>query len=265
MAAYHDRTPWDRPFEPHPGAIAAIIVGPVAGNMGVVPPADGFLAGLGRITAERGALLILDEVITGFRVAPGGAQELFDLTPDITCLGKIIGGGLPVGAYGGRAEIMEMVAPLGPMYQAGTLSGNPLAVTAGLATLRELQQPGTYERLEALGQRLAWGLSQAFQQAESSHPPVSLSQTRQSLSCLFYRAVDVFIRMSQGNESGLELGGREVNSPFQHAVEVPSVLRCVRPLYASQRIHRAAGKEPGKHGADSVDGGGHLGLLECLG
>ena len=166
VADYNDLTSVEQLFESHPGEIAAVIVEPVAGNMGVVPPAEGFLAGLGRITAERGALLILDEVITGFRVAPGGAQELFDLTPDITCLGKIIGGGLPVGAYGGRAEIMEMVAPLGPMYQAGTLSGNPLAVTAGLATLRELQQPGTYQRLEALGQRLASGLSQACQQAQ---------------------------------------------------------------------------------------------------
>jgi glutamate-1-semialdehyde 2,1-aminomutase len=166
VADYNDLTSVEQLFESHAGNIAAVIVEPVAGNMGVVPPAEGFLAGLGRITAERGALLILDEVITGFRVAPGGAQEVFDLTPDITCLGKIIGGGLPVGAYGGRAEIMEMVAPLGPMYQAGTLSGNPLAVTAGLATLKELQQPGTYERLEALGQRLAKGLSQAFMQAE---------------------------------------------------------------------------------------------------
>ena len=118
VADYNDLTSVEQLFESHPGEIAAVIVEPVAGNMGVVPPAEGFLAGLGRITAERGALLILDEVITGFRVAPGGAQELFDLTPDITCLGKIIGGGLPVGAYGGRAEIMEMVAPLGPMYQA---------------------------------------------------------------------------------------------------------------------------------------------------
>ena len=166
VADYNDLTSVEQLFESHPRDIAAVIVEPVAGNMGVVPPAEGFLAGLSRITAKSGALLILDEVITGFRVAPGGAQELFDLTPDITCLGKIIGGGLPVGAYGGRAEIMEMVAPLGPMYQAGTLSGNPLAVTAGLATLRELQQPGTYQRLEALGQRLAHGLTQVFKQAQ---------------------------------------------------------------------------------------------------
>ena len=134
--------------------------------MGVVPPADGFLAGLRKLTSENGATLIFDEVITGFRLAYGGAQNLFGITPDITCLGKIIGGGLPVGAYGGRQEIMEQVAPLGPMYQAGTLSGNPLAVTAGITTLKELQKPGTYEYLDTLAQRLTDGISQVFRQLE---------------------------------------------------------------------------------------------------
>ena len=166
VADYNDLASVEQHFESYPGAIAAVIVEPVAGNMGVVPPAEGFLAGLRQMTAENEALLILDEVITGFRVAPGGAQELYGITPDITCLGKIIGGGLPVGAYGGRGEIMEMVAPLGPMYQAGTLSGNPLAVTAGLTTLKELQQPGTYQRLEQLGQRLEDGMAKALKQAE---------------------------------------------------------------------------------------------------
>ncbi len=145
--------------------IAAIIVEPVAGNMGVVPPAPGFLAGLRDLTTRHGALLIFDEVITGFRVAYGGAQTLYGVTPDLTCLGKIIGGGLPVGAYGGRRDLMAHVAPLGGVYQAGTLSGNPLAVAAGLATLRALQDPSAYRRLEALGARLQAGLQAAAGEA----------------------------------------------------------------------------------------------------
>ena len=148
------------------GGIAGIIVEPVAGNMGVVPPAPGFLEGLRRITAQDGAMLIFDEVITGFRVGPGGAQGLYGVTPDITTLGKIIGGGLPVGCYGGRREIMERVAPLGDMYQAGTLSGNPLAVSAGVATLSELQKPGVYEQIDRLAARLTGGISAAFAAAE---------------------------------------------------------------------------------------------------
>ena len=166
VANYNDVASVESFFQAWPDAIAGIIVEPVAGNMGVVPPAEGFLESLRRITAENGAMLIFDEVITGFRLAYGGAQTLYGITPDITCLGKIIGGGLPVGAYGGRQDIMEMVAPLGPMYQAGTLSGNPLAVTAGLTTLTELQRAGTYERLESLAGRLADGLTQAFARAE---------------------------------------------------------------------------------------------------
>ncbi|MFQ6028161.1 MAG: glutamate-1-semialdehyde 2,1-aminomutase [Dehalococcoidia bacterium] len=153
-------------FDAHPDAIAGVIVEPVAGNMGVVPPAEGFLEALRQVTQAHGAMLIFDEVITGFRIDYGGAQTRFGVTPDITCLGKIIGGGLPVGAYGARQEIMEMVAPLGPMYQAGTLSGNPLAVTAGLTTLQELQRPGTYEKLEAMAQRLNQELNQVFARAE---------------------------------------------------------------------------------------------------
>jgi glutamate-1-semialdehyde 2,1-aminomutase len=145
--------------------IAAIIVEPVAGNMGVVPPAPGFLAGLRAICTESGALLIFDEVITGFRVAYGGAQARFGVQADLTCLGKIIGGGLPVGAYGGRRELMERIAPLGGVYQAGTLSGNPLAVAAGLATLRRLEDPAVHDRLERLGGRLEDGLREAARKA----------------------------------------------------------------------------------------------------
>lgn len=166
VADYNDLASVERYLDANAGDIAGVIVEPVAGNMGVVPPVDGFLPGLRRLTAKAGALLIFDEVITGFRVSYGGAQSLYGVTPDITCLGKIIGGGLPVGAYGGRRDIMEMVAPLGPMYQAGTLSGNPLAVAAGIATLEELSQAGTYQRLESMCCQLTEGLSEIFGRLE---------------------------------------------------------------------------------------------------
>ena len=146
-------------FDARGGEIAAVIVEPVAGNMGVIPPAPGFLESLRELCTRHGAVLVFDEVITGFRVARGGAQALYGVRPDLTCLGKIIGGGLPVGAYGGRADLMREVAPLGGVYQAGTLSGNPLAVAAGLATIRALGRGDVYERLEALGARLARGLA----------------------------------------------------------------------------------------------------------
>ena len=139
--------------------LACIIVEPVAGNRGVVLPEPGYLEGLCRVTKDYGILLIFDEVITGFRVALGGAQEFYGVRPDLTCLGKIIGGGLPVGAYGGRAEIMDRISPLGPVYQAGTLSGNPLAVTAGIETLKLLKRPGFYAELEQKSARLAEGIS----------------------------------------------------------------------------------------------------------
>jgi len=155
-----------RAFRERGGDIAAVIVEPVAGNMGVVAPAPGFLEGLRAVTDEAGALLIFDEVITGFRVAYGGAQALYRARPDLTCLGKVIGGGLPVGAYGGRRDLMEHVAPLGGVYQAGTLSGNPLAVAAGLATLERLREPGVYGRLERLGAMLQRGLEAAARKAE---------------------------------------------------------------------------------------------------
>jgi glutamate-1-semialdehyde 2,1-aminomutase len=141
--------------------IAGVIVEPVAGNMGMVKPAEGFLESLRDLTEKAGSLLIFDEVMTGFRVAYGGAQSLYGIMPDLTCLGKIIGGGLPVGAYGGRKTIMESVAPQGSVYQAGTLSGNPVAMAAGITTLTELQQPGVYETLDTMSQKLAEGLLQA--------------------------------------------------------------------------------------------------------
>ena len=139
--------------------LAAIIVEPVAGNMGVVPPADGFLEALRQLCDASGALLVFDEVITGFRVARGGAQERYGVTPDLTILGKIVGGGLPLAAFGGRADVMEQLAPVGPVYQAGTLSGNPLATAAGLSVLRRLRDPAVYDELERRGARLEAGLA----------------------------------------------------------------------------------------------------------
>ncbi len=147
-------------FEQNRDEIAGVILEPVVGNAGFIPPDTGFLAGLREITEDNGALLVFDEVMTGFRIAYGGAQEKFSITPDLTTLGKIIGGGLPVGAYGGRREIMSMIAPSGSVYQAGTLSGNPLAMTAGIKTLELLQKPGTYEYLERITRKLADGLLQ---------------------------------------------------------------------------------------------------------
>jgi len=151
-------------FSKYGSEIACVILEPVPANMGVVPPESGFLEFLREITEKHGALLIFDEVITGFRVGLSGAQGYFGIKPDLTCLGKIIGGGLPVGAYGGRADIMSLIAPEGPVYQAGTLSGNPIAVSAGLATIRELMKPGTYERLEYLSQLLEEGLKEILKE-----------------------------------------------------------------------------------------------------
>lgn len=153
--------------------LACIIVEPVAGNMGVIPPSEGFLEGLRRLTIENDILLIFDEVISGFRVSYGGAQALYGIKPDLTVLGKIIGGGLPVGAYGGRTEIMDLIAPSGPVYQAGTLSGNPLAVTAGLTTLNKLRTKGLYKQLEERAAALAKGLGEAARKAN-----IPLTQTR---------------------------------------------------------------------------------------
>ncbi|HLB95164.1 MAG TPA: glutamate-1-semialdehyde 2,1-aminomutase [Nitrospiria bacterium] len=179
---YNDLAAVRSAFDQHGRDIACVIVEPVAGNMGVVPPREGFLDGLRAITKQHESLLIFDEVITGFRVAFGGAQERYGVTPDLTCLGKIIGGGLPVGAYGGRREIMERIAPLGPVYQAGTLSGNPLAMTAGIATLTLLSRPAVYEQLEERSRALTEGIRDAAKRAG-----VSIFQTRvASLLSLFF-------------------------------------------------------------------------------
>lgn len=161
LAPYNDGAAVEELFRRYPRDIAAIIVEPVAANMGLVLPLPGFLEKLRELANSYGALLIFDEVITGFRVALGGMQERTGILPDLTCLGKIVGGGLPVGAYGGRREIMELVSPLGPVYQAGTLSGNPLAMAAGIATLNELRRPGRYAELERKGQLLEAGMKRA--------------------------------------------------------------------------------------------------------
>jgi glutamate-1-semialdehyde 2,1-aminomutase len=164
------------------GEVAVVVVEPVAGNMGVVPPAPGFLEGLRDLCTRHGALLLFDEVITGFRVAHGGAQALYGVRPDLTCLGKIIGGGLPVGAYGGTRALMERVAPLGGVYQAGTLSGNPLAVAAGLATLRALEDPVVYQRLESLAAGLEQGIRGA---ARATGVPLTVNRVGSMLTAFF--------------------------------------------------------------------------------
>ena len=170
------------------GDVACIVIEPIAGNMGVIPPKPGYLAGLRALCNQFGALLLFDEVITGFRVAYGGAQELYSVTPDLTTLGKIIGGGVPVGAYGGKREIMECVAPLGPVYQAGTLSGNPLAVSAGIAVLKALQKPGLYEELRHKADALSSGLLDAAKQAGIQ---VQLNSVG-SMMTLFFAENEVF-------------------------------------------------------------------------
>ncbi len=164
-APYNDLEAVKELFAENPDAISGVILEPIVGNAGFIPPEPGFLEGLRELTKENGALLVFDEVMTGFRISYGGAQERFGVTPDLTTMGKVIGGGLPVGAYGGRKDIMSMVAPAGPVYQAGTLSGNPLAMTAGIKTLEILKQEGSYERLETMTKRLINGICESAKAA----------------------------------------------------------------------------------------------------
>ncbi len=187
-APYNDIDAVRMLFREHGSDIACIIIEPLAGNMGVVPPQPGFLEALRQLTHETGALLIFDEVITGFRLCYGGYQTLFGIRPDLTCLGKIIGGGLPVGAFGGRRDIMDMLAPNGPVYQAGTLSGNPLAMAAGITTLRTLQQKGLYETLSEKTDSLCRNISTCFQ---SAGIPVHLNR-QGSMFTFFFTADDVY-------------------------------------------------------------------------
>jgi glutamate-1-semialdehyde 2,1-aminomutase len=182
VAPYNDLAALSEIFRRFPDQIAAVIVEPVAGNMGLVPPDEGFLEGLRRLTQEHGALLIFDEVMCGFRVHPGGAQGLYGVIPDLTTLGKVIGGGLPVGAYGGRREIMGLIAPSGPVYQAGTLSGNPLAMTAGIAMLTELARPGIWDRIAATTAELAHRIERS---AASAKIPVRVQRVGTMLTVFF--------------------------------------------------------------------------------
>lgn len=207
---YNDLESVKLAFESFGDDLAAVIVEPIGGNMGVVPPQPGFLEGLREITEKHGTLLIFDEVMTGFRVALGGAQQLYGITPDLTTMGKVIGGGLPVGAYGGKREIMQQVAPAGPIYQAGTLSGNPLAMAAGLTTLQELSQPGAYERLEKMSARLAEGL---LDNAKKLGIPHTLNRVG-SMVCLFFTETPV-INYETAKTSDLE----RFSAYFSHLLE----------------------------------------------
>ena len=215
VADYNNIESVDKFFTANPKSIAAVIIEPVAGNMGVIPPSPGFLESLRRITKNNGALLIFDEVITGFRVGPSGAQGLFGITPDITTMGKIIGGGLPVGAYGGRKDIMEMVAPLGAMYQAGTLSGNPLAVSAGIATLTELQKPGVFKKLEEMAERLTEGLTKAFQAAEI---PSSINRVGSMFTGFFNDGPVTTLEDAEGSDT--EMYGRYFHAMQENGVYI---------------------------------------------
>jgi glutamate-1-semialdehyde 2,1-aminomutase len=185
LARYNDLPSVESAFAQHHGQIAAVIVEPIAGNMGVVPPQPGFLQGLRAICDRERSLLVFDEVISGFRAAAGGAQQVFGIRPDLTCLGKIIGGGLPVGAYGGRADVMDLVAPAGPVYQAGTLSGNPLAMTAGLWSLEALSAK-LYRQMAGLTATLAAGLADA---ARSAGIPLQVSAFGSVLTPFFTSTV----------------------------------------------------------------------------
>ncbi len=216
VADYNDIASVEAHFEAAPGEVAAVIVEPVAANMGVVPPAPGFLEGLRGIASREGALLVFDEVVTGYRVGHGGAQALYGVTPDVTTLGKIIGGGMPVGAYGAAKEIMDAVSPVGPMYQAGTLSGNPVAMAAGARTLELLREPGVYEALEAAAARLADGLREAFAEAEV---PLTINRVG-SMMTLFFSDSDV-TGWASVSASDKEAFGRFFHRMIEEGVYLP--------------------------------------------
>ncbi len=215
-APYNDLAALESLFGQFGDEIAAIILEPVAGNMGLVPPVEGYLAGVRQLCSKHGALLIFDEVMTGFRVSPGGAQAHFGITPDLTALGKVIGGGLPVGAYAGKKEIMQTVAPAGPMYQAGTLSGNPLAMTAGIATLEGLQEPGAFEQMVELTTMLREGISAA---AEAVDIPLTATQAG-TMFCFFFNEGPV-TDWDSAARSDVETFGRFFHLMLERGVYFP--------------------------------------------
>jgi glutamate-1-semialdehyde 2,1-aminomutase len=216
LAPFNDRDAVTRVFDEHGSNIAALIVEPVPANMGLVPPRPGFLQFLREVTSANGALLIFDEVITGFRLAYGGAQMYYGVVPDITCLGKVIGGGLPVGAYGGRRDIMSMIAPVGPVYQAGTLSGNPMAMAAGVVTLRALGNEDVYRGLDLLGDQLATGLRDAARTAECEVSVVQLG----SMITVFFSPEPPFDYAS-AKKSDTGRYGRFFNAMLEQGVYLP--------------------------------------------
>jgi len=216
IAPYNDLEAVKKILEREADHVACVIVEPIAANMGVIPPADGFLEGLRQLTQEHQVVLIFDEVITGFRVSYGGAQGLYRIKPDLTCLGKIIGGGLPVGAYGGKQEIMQMVAPSGPVYQAGTLSGNPIAMTAGIATLETLAEKGIYTDLEDKAKHLFEGLVDAAQKAMTPIYPTRIG----SLLCVFFTNEKV-INYATAKKSNTTAFARFFSAMLEEGIYLP--------------------------------------------
>ncbi|HSQ00342.1 MAG TPA: glutamate-1-semialdehyde 2,1-aminomutase [Candidatus Dormibacteraeota bacterium] len=216
VARFNDLAEIEARFAAEGDAIAAVIVEPVVGNMGLVPPAAGFLDGLRRVSERHGALLIIDEVMTGFRLAWGGVQVPMGIRPDLTCLGKVIGGGMPLAAVGGRRDVMQQLAPIGGVYQAGTLSGNPLAVSAGLATLALLDQPGVYERLETLGAQLEAGLTAALRR----HGCRGCVQRAGSMWTLFF-GVDAVADAEQARAADTAAFGRFFTAMLERGVYLP--------------------------------------------
>ena len=211
LAPYNDLAAVEQLFQTHAGKIAAFLVEPIAGNMGVVPPAAGYLAGLRKLCDANDTLLIFDEVMTGFRVAWGGAQVLYDIRPDLTCLGKVIGGGLPCAAYAGAKKYMEQISPSGPVYQAGTLSGNPMAMAGGMATLEILQEPGAFEALDRRSAILANGLINA---AEKAGVPMTLNRVGSMMTPFFVREKDAPVN----NFVQATAGDTEAYAKFFHAM-----------------------------------------------
>ena len=216
VAEYNDLASVEAYCKADPSGIAAIIVEAIAGNMGLIPPKPDFLSGLRKLTQEYGAVLIFDEVISGFRVGLGGAQGLYGITPDLTCLGKIVGGGMPLAAIGGKPEIMDLLAPLGPVYQAGTLSGNPLAVTAGIETLKLVSAPGTYERLNDLGTMMAEGLREAVRETGT----VACVNQIGSMFTLFF-GIDHVESYATATRSDTALFARFFQGMIAHGIYLP--------------------------------------------